>query len=84
MSKKKSKNVQVTFTVPLEFHKILQMVARANGQTIEKFVVDELITGIDSELQDHHKSPGLWSLAGFQWENEYADQLRAIATGGAA
>ena len=85
MSKKKSENVEVTFTVPKEFHNILQLVARANGQTIEKFVIDELITGIDSELQEHHHiSPGLWSLAGFQWEPEYADKLRTIAAGGVA
>ncbi len=79
------KNVEVTFTVPAEIHRLMQLVAKARGMTIQEVVVDDVILGIDSALQGcEPECPGLWTKAGYDWKSEYDKELRALLAGGAA
>jgi hypothetical protein len=75
-------SVQITFEVPEEFHKVLQLCCRSKGWSAEYYIVEELIHGVDLDLQDPHwedGATGLWPFAGFDWATGYEDQLRALA-----
>ena len=69
----KSQKIQVTITVSQEFHKILEKVAKSYDEPIEKYVIGELIFGLDADLQ---ADAGL--LLGLKESEEYCDQLRAL------
>ncbi len=85
MSQEKSKNVEVSFTVPQEFYRLLQLVAGSDDQTIEEYVIDGILRDIDARLQGcEPECPGLWAEAGFEREGYYEPKLRAILAGGAA
>lgn len=71
---------KIIIEVPEGFHKILRMAAGAEEQTIKEYVLDQLICGLDADLQDpDDDSTGLWPFTGFGCEKEYADKLRALA-----
>ena len=83
MSQNQSKNVQVILTVSREFYKILKLAAGARGKIIEEYVLDELICGMDGDLQDPDSDEmGLWKAAGFATSDfDYQDRLKAMAIG---
>ena len=79
MSQNESQKIHVTITVSQEFHQVLEKMAKAYDHSVEEYVIDQLICGIDSDLQ----APA-GPLFGFEECKDYCDQLRALAAGGTA
>lgn len=81
---KESKNVEVSFTIPQEFYRLLQLVAGSDDQTIEEYVIDGILRDIDARLQGcEPECPGLWAEAGFEKNGDYEAELKAILAGDA-
>lgn len=79
MSQNESQNVQVTLTVPQEFYNILEEIAKSFDQSVEEYIIDGVISGLDGDLQE-----SVGSLLGLKERYEYYDQLRALISGGTA
>jgi len=79
MSTNQSQKIQVTITVSREFHQVLEKVALAYDHSVEEYIIDQLICGLDADLQ----APA-GSVLGFKESQDYSDQLRILASGGAA
>ena len=79
MSTNESQKIQVTITVPQKFHTLLEKMAKSYDSSIEEYVLDQVICGLDLDLQE----PAGTAL-GFGNETDYQDQLRAMVSGGAA
>ena len=77
MSQSKSnQNEKITITVPREFYRILKEIAKAYYNSVEEYVIDQLVCGLDCDLQS---TAGV--LLGFDREIDYQDQLRAMVSG---
>jgi len=72
------KLIQVTITIPKRFYNVLRIVSEELGATVEEYVIEELISGLDYDLQGDGVEIGLWPFAGFEFASTYEDQLRAL------
>ncbi len=52
MSTNQSQNVQVILSVHQEFHKIREEMAKAYDQSVEEYVLNEVICGVNLDLQE--------------------------------
>jgi len=69
----KSQKIQVTITVSQEFQQVLEKIAKSYDESIEEYVLCQVIFGLDADLQ---ADAGL--LLGLKESEEYCDQLRAL------
>ena len=72
MSKTKSTKT-VQFTVPSEFYEILEEIAFSYNDSVEEYVIDELIGGLDCDL-DEAAGPVL----GLTDKRSYREQLEEM------
>ncbi|MBW8003301.1 MAG: hypothetical protein FVQ80_15020 [Planctomycetes bacterium] len=70
------KTVQITLSVPEQFHELLDVTARLKGIRVEEFIIGELITDLDCALQDP-----MGCVAGMSMEycHDYIEQVRDLA-----
>ena len=70
------KTVQITLTVPEQFHELIDGVATIKGVSVEEYIIDELIDALDSTLQN----PMGWA-SGMSWDyaHDYGGQVRGLA-----
>ncbi len=70
------KTVQITLTVPEQFHELIDGVATIKGISVEQYIIDELITDLDCALQDP-----MGCVAGMStsYTHDYREQVRELA-----
>ena len=70
------KTTQIKLTVPVQFNELLTATAKLKGISIEEYIIDELISDLDCELQ----APMGWAtgMSG-DYCHDYTDQVRELA-----
>ncbi len=70
------KTVQITLTVPEQFHELVDAIAKIREMSIEEYIIDELIYSLGCALQN----PMGWTAnMSMEYTHDYGEQVRDLA-----
>ena len=70
------KTVQIKLTVPVRFNELLTTTAKLKDISVEEFIIEELISGLDCALQDPMGHAAGMSM---NYCHDYCEQVRDLA-----